>query len=123
MQPIDGLADSKKLSPERREQLAEQIRSTAIAWRVVSIPAAEIDRILLNAAEIAFQRHVIDGLAPGSVADEGARETGSRPAVAVLTRCDPADVFAVKRGSLLAPTFRPYRRRHGQAATSLLAGL
>ena len=43
--PVAGLADSKKLSAKRREQLAEQIRETAIAWRVVSVTAAEIDRL------------------------------------------------------------------------------
>jgi ribonuclease HII len=54
--PIDGLADSKKLSAKRREQLADQIRESAIAWRVASIAAAEIDRInILQASLLAMQ--------------------------------------------------------------------
>ena len=57
--PVDGLADSKKLSAKRREQLAEQIRERAIAWSVVSIDAAEIDRInILQATMLAMKQSV-----------------------------------------------------------------
>ncbi|MGH9470176.1 MAG: ribonuclease HII [Terriglobia bacterium] len=43
--PIDGLDDSKKLSPQRREELAREIRSTAIACKVVSLSAEEVDEL------------------------------------------------------------------------------
>ena len=40
---IVGLDDSKKLRPERREQLAERIREHAIAWAIAEIDASRID--------------------------------------------------------------------------------
>jgi ribonuclease HII len=43
--PIDGLDDSKKLTPARRELLAVEIRAKAVAWQVVSITAEEVDAI------------------------------------------------------------------------------
>ena len=43
--PIDGLDDSKKLKPGRREELAIEIRAKAVAWQVVSVTAGEVDTI------------------------------------------------------------------------------
>lgn len=40
---ILGVDDSKKLSPEDRVALAEEIRARAVAFRVVAVPAAEVD--------------------------------------------------------------------------------
>jgi ribonuclease HII len=40
---IVGLDDSKKLSAERREELAPRIREHALAWAVAEIDAARID--------------------------------------------------------------------------------
>ena len=40
---IVGLDDSKKLSPERRTELAERIREHALAWAVAEIDASRID--------------------------------------------------------------------------------
>jgi ribonuclease HII len=57
--PIAGLADSKVLSHERREQLAIQIRSRAIAWAVASASVEEIDSInILRASLLAMRRAV-----------------------------------------------------------------
>jgi ribonuclease HII len=40
---IVGLDDSKKLTPERRGELAERIRRHALAWAVAEIDASRID--------------------------------------------------------------------------------
>ena len=40
---IVGLDDSKKLTAERRAELAERIRERALAWRVTEIDASRID--------------------------------------------------------------------------------
>jgi ribonuclease HII len=40
---IHGLDDSKKLRPERREELAVRIRERALAWAVAEVDAARID--------------------------------------------------------------------------------
>lgn len=42
--PIPGLADSKRLSPARRDWLAGEIRAHAVAWAVCHAPPAVIDR-------------------------------------------------------------------------------
>ena len=57
--PIDGLADSKKLSEKRREQLTEEIKSKAIAWAIGRSEVEEIDKInILQATMQAMQRAV-----------------------------------------------------------------
>lgn len=55
--PVMGLADSKTLSPVRRESLAQEIREKAIAWAVGACEPAEIDELnILNASLLAMQR-------------------------------------------------------------------
>ncbi len=57
--PIAGLADSKKLSEKRREQLAEDIRQQALAWSLGRAEVEEIDTInILQASLLAMQRAV-----------------------------------------------------------------
>lgn len=57
--PIAGLADSKKLSEKRREQLAEEIREQALAWSLGRAEVEEIDAInILQASLLAMQRAV-----------------------------------------------------------------
>ena len=56
---VNGLADSKVLSAERREVLAGRIRERAIAWAVAQASVEEIDRInILRAALLAMRRAV-----------------------------------------------------------------
>lgn len=42
-QPIPGLNDSKKLSPQVRSCFAIEIRQKAVAWQVIAVPAREVD--------------------------------------------------------------------------------
>lgn len=60
-----------------REMLAASMRQPSAKRQA----GAEVDRILLNAAEIAFQRSVIGGLAGGTGADQGLPTAEVRPAV------------------------------------------
>ena len=56
---INGLTDSKLLTPERREVLAGRIRNRAIAWGVASASVEEIDQMnILRAALLAMRRAV-----------------------------------------------------------------
>jgi ribonuclease HII len=62
--PIDGLADSKKLSEKKREALAELIKERALAWAIGRAEVEEIDAInILQATMLAMQRAVA-GLDP-----------------------------------------------------------
>lgn len=57
--PIQGLDDSKKLTPARRDALDLEIREHALAWAVAWASAEEIDRInILQASMLAMQRAV-----------------------------------------------------------------
>ena len=54
---IDGLDDSKKLTPHKREQLRAVIEREAVAWAVVMVSPQEIDEInILNASITGMQR-------------------------------------------------------------------
>ena len=60
--PIQGLADSKKLSAKRREQLEQQIRQHALAFAIGRAEVEEIDQLnILWASMLAMQR-AVDGL-------------------------------------------------------------
>jgi ribonuclease HII len=57
--PIEGLADSKKLSEKRREALAEIIKEQALSWALGRAEVEEIDRLnILQASLLAMQRAV-----------------------------------------------------------------
>jgi ribonuclease HII len=73
--PIEGIGDSKKLSPATREYLAVEIRAHALAWSIASADAAEIDAInILQATHLAMRR-ALAGLrvAPARVQVDGNR--------------------------------------------------
>jgi ribonuclease HII len=56
---VNGLADSKVLSAERREVLAARIKERAIAWAVAFATVEEIDAInIFQAAMLAMRRAV-----------------------------------------------------------------
>lgn len=62
LQPISGLADSKKLSEKQREKLEIEIKMHALAWSIAYADAAEIDRLnILQATMLAMQR-AVEGL-------------------------------------------------------------
>ncbi len=57
--PIQGLADSKKLSEKRRLQLADEIREKALCWSLGRAEVAEIDKLnILHATMLAMTRAV-----------------------------------------------------------------
>jgi ribonuclease HII len=52
---LEGVDDSKKLSPAKREKLAIHIKSKSLAWTVVSIYPSCLDEInILNATKMAM---------------------------------------------------------------------
>jgi ribonuclease HII len=64
--PIDGLADSKRLSGARREALDQLIRARALAWAIGRAEVEEIDRLnILQASLLAMQR-AVESLEPAA---------------------------------------------------------
>jgi ribonuclease HII len=59
---VRGLADSKVLTPERREVLAERIKERAIAWSIAHASVEEIDRINILRASLLAMRRAVESL-------------------------------------------------------------
>lgn len=105
--PIHGLADSKALSPARRERLADEICAKALCLHVAQASVEEIDRLnILNATLLAMQR-AIDGLrlTPRRVLVDGNRLPLLRMQAAAIVKGD-ALVPAISAASILAKVRR-----------------
>lgn len=75
---LEGLNDSKQVSPKKRDRLFDEIREKAVAWAVTSVGAAVIDEInILNARLLAMER-AIQALdpAPDFALIDGNRDAG-----------------------------------------------
>ncbi len=73
--PIEGLADSKKLTEKRRDALAGEIRQFSLAWSVAWADPREIDTINILAATMLAMRRALLGLSvmPAKVQIDGNR--------------------------------------------------
>ncbi|MDJ0740892.1 MAG: ribonuclease HII [Gammaproteobacteria bacterium] len=73
--PIDGLADSKKLSEKRRQQLFDTICDRALAWSLGRAEVAEIDTVNILQASLLAMRRAVDalGVAPAHALVDGNR--------------------------------------------------
>lgn len=105
--PIDGLADSKKLSEARRETLRVAIEQRALAWAVASASVEEIDALnILQATLLAMQR-AVEALRPAAAS---AMIDGNRcPRLSIPARAivrGDATVAAISAASILAKTAR-----------------
>lgn len=75
---LAALDDSKRLTEKAREELFPLIRRYALAYHVVFIPAAEVDRRGVHVANIEGMRRAVAGLSqrPGYVLSDGFRVPG-----------------------------------------------
>lgn len=62
--PIEGLADSKKLSEKKREHLFDLIRDRALCFAVGRATVAEIDRLNILHASLLAMRRAVEQLRP-----------------------------------------------------------
>lgn len=60
--PVNGLDDSKQLDAARRETLYPRIVERALAWRIVFVDAAEIDRLNIYHATMHGMREALRGV-------------------------------------------------------------
>lgn len=106
--PIEGLADSKKLSARRREQLALEIRARALAWSIAEASVEEIDRLNILHATMLAMRRAVEGLAlrPDEVIVDGNRvPTGLTMPARAIIKGDALEA-AISAASILAKTHR-----------------
>ncbi|MBC7455445.1 MAG: ribonuclease HII [Massilia sp.] len=105
--PIEGLRDSKKLSAERREELAPLIKQHALAWAIAECSHEEIDTINILQATMLAMRRAVEAL---STVPTVALIDGNRSPV-MMIRCCPIiegddKVHAISAASILAKTAR-----------------
>lgn len=60
--PIDGIHDSKKLSPKKREYLYYQIQERALAWSIARASVDEIERLNILHASLLAMKRAVNGL-------------------------------------------------------------
>jgi ribonuclease HII len=70
---VRDLADSKLLSPATRERVYRDVTKRALTYRVVVIPAPEVDRLGLHVANVLGMRQAVAGLSvrPSYVLTDG----------------------------------------------------
>lgn len=105
--PIQGLADSKKLTARRRDALADEIRRHAVAWAVASATVEEIDEInILQASLLAMRRAVLAlKVQPATIMVDGIHVPKvDMPARAIVQ--GDATVPAISAASILAKVER-----------------
>jgi len=104
---IAGLADSKKLTARKREFLAQEIKSRALAWAVASASVAEIDALNILRASLLAMRRAVEALAvePSQVLVDGLHCPELRWPARAIVRGD-ATVAAISAASILAKVDR-----------------
>ena len=107
LHPIAGLADSKKLTPARREKLYDEIRAKALCFCIAEASVEEIDRLnILQATMLAMRRAVMGlRLKPVMVLVDGNRlPVLDVPAEAIVN--GDALVPSISAASILAKVHR-----------------
>ncbi|MBF6630560.1 MAG: ribonuclease HII [Comamonas sp.] len=107
LNPIAGLADSKKLTALRREKLFDEIRAKALCFSIAEASVEEIDRLnILQATMLAMQR-AVNGLRlkPALVQVDGNRIPLLEMHAEAIVKGD-AKVQAISAASILAKVHR-----------------
>ena len=119
--PIDGLADSKKLSAKRREHLSEQIREHALAWCIAECSPAEIDQLNILWATMLAMERAVAGLqqTPLHIYIDGNRCPKDLPVAATAVIKGDSKVPAISAASIIAKVARDHdmerlHQRHPQ---------
>jgi len=109
---LRGLNDSKKLTPDAREELVPKIQSRAIAWAVATASLEEIERLnILHASLLAMQRAVEAlGVVPALLRVDGNHTPAVACGVEAIVGGD-AKVPAIMAASVLAKVARDAEMR------------
>ena len=110
---IQGLTDSKKLTPAQRARLAVQIRTCAWAYAVAFVPAQEIDRINILQASLQAMAEAVARLPDGveHVLVDG-RHCPELPHPATAVIGGDARVDSISAASVIAKEARDAWMRH-----------
>ena len=105
--PIKGLADSKLLTPRRREVLFDQIRAQSLCCCIASASVEEIDRFNILQATLLAMRRAVEGLRlrPLRVVVDGNRVPTLSMPVSALVKGD-SKMASISAASILAKVQR-----------------
>ncbi|MCG5512684.1 ribonuclease HII [Ectothiorhodospira shaposhnikovii] len=106
--PIEGLKDSKALSPARREALDALIRERALAWSIAVCGPAEIDALNILQASLLAMRRAVETLAvaPALALVDGNRCPEAMPCPARAVVGGDRTVAAISAASIIAKVHR-----------------
>ncbi|MDI1244822.1 MAG: ribonuclease HII [Rhodoferax sp.] len=107
--PIQGLADSKKLTARKREALFDEIRAKALCFSVAQASVQEIDILNILQATLLAMRRAVEGLrlAPKLVLVDGNRLPVLPMRAEAIVKGD-ALVAAISAASILAKVTRDH---------------
>jgi ribonuclease HII len=110
LQPIQGLADSKTLSPRRREKLFDEIRARALCVCIAEATVEEIDSLNILRATLLAMRRAVEGLrlVPHRVLVDGNQLPSLKMPAEAIVKGD-AQVAAIAAASILAKVHRDRR--------------
>ena len=105
--PIEGIADSKALSEDRREILSKQIQAQAVCWALGRAEVDEIDTLNILQASLLAMKRAVSALkhSPGLVMVDGNRPPMLDQPVCVVVHGD-AIVPVISAASILAKVAR-----------------
>ena len=105
--PIEGLADSKKLTEKKREALAIEIKAKALAWAIASSSVEEIDEINILQASLLAMKRAVEALSvvPNEVLVDGLHCPKLPMPMRAIVQGDSKEQ-AISAASILAKTAR-----------------
>lgn len=104
---IDGVRDSKKVSPKRREELFVEICAQAIDWSVGEVSAAEVDALNPYHGALEAMRRAVEGLdrMPDHVLVDARTIPQIRTPQTAIVRGD-SSVYSIAAASIVAKVTR-----------------
>lgn len=104
---IDGLADSKKLSEKKRDELAIAIKKYAKAWAVASASVLEIDQLNVLQASLLAMKRAVESLpfTPDMVFVDGNQSPRLKCSIRTIIKGDSL-IPEISAASILAKTSR-----------------
>lgn len=105
--PIEGLADSKKLTAKKREQLSLEIKEKALSWALGRAEAEEIDNINILQASLLAMKRAVEALSikPDHLQIDGNRCPEMKYSMEAIIKGD-SKIAAISAASIIAKVAR-----------------
>ena len=105
--PIYGITDSKKISEQRRKDLADQIMANAVDWAIGQASVSEIDQLnILRASHLAMQRAYGDLKSDATLVLVDGNKSPYFPVESKAVIKGDETVLAIGAASIIAKVFR-----------------